>query len=99
MAGKNEEYSKFLSDVSPQKVFWVHNDGSLKNLDDLAMVLEMMPDDVFKHHVNRDKNDFANWINEVIGDIELAKDIRKLKTRDVIFKVIKKRISDLQKSG
>jgi len=57
-------------------------DGSkLRDLRDLAFALGTMADDVFWHHANDARNDFANWINDVIKDKELANRIKGIKDR------------------
>jgi hypothetical protein len=99
MADKAEEAKRLLSDVDPQKAFWLYGGKVLRNLNELSESLKSMTEEVFKYHVNKEKNDFANWINDVIGDIDLTKDLRKLKTREVISKVVDKRISDLKKAA
>jgi len=99
MADKAEEARRLLSDVDSQKAFWLYGGKVLRNLNDLSDALKSMTEETFKYHVNKEKNDFANWINDVICDIDLAKDLRKLKTREVISKVVEKRVSDLKKAA
>ena len=50
----------------------------------------------FLHHVNRQKNDFAKWISEVVGDAILAQRIRVLKTREAMAKAVQQRINALK---
>ena len=40
-----------------------------------------MADDVFWHHVNEAKNDFACWIDDSIKDKELAKEMHNIKNK------------------
>ena len=40
-----------------------------------------MPEWVFAHHVNSEKNDFATWINDVFGERWLAAKVRSAKTK------------------
>ena len=42
----------------------------------LAFVAEDMTDDVFSHHVTKEKNDFATWIEQGLNDTELAARVR-----------------------
>jgi len=51
-----------------------------------------MNDWVFNHHVNNSRNDFANWVNDILEEKTLAEDLKSLKNiRDMelaIFKYI-----------
>lgn len=88
--------SKFLENVPDDKVFWLCDGRILRNLHELADALENMSNDVFEHHVNKEKNDFSSWINDVIGDKKLANDLRKIKKINSTLKKIKSRISKIK---
>jgi len=92
----NEEKEFYLREVEPERFFWVNNGAVLKNMEGLLSI-ESMDDDTFKHHVNKEKSDFYNWVNEVVGDKKLAKDIAKLKTKATMLKKIKARLASLKK--
>ena len=92
-----EKAKSILKDVPPDKYFWLCNGKILKNLKELEEELGRMSFDTFHYHVNPYKNDFANWINDVIGDTTLANEIRKLKTRRSIARHIKKRREYLER--
>lgn len=70
-----------IIDVAPESVFWVGLNGgeTLKNLIELRDALETMSEEQFDFHTKRDGNDFANWIEGVIGHENLAKEIKKAK--------------------
>jgi hypothetical protein len=86
----------YLSDVAGEFVFWICDGRTLRNLGDLASALKDMNDDVFNYHVNKEKNDFAKWIHDVIGDKTLATSIAKLKTKGGIATKIGNRINLLK---
>ncbi len=67
-------------ETGEEKRFWVCDGRVLKNLRELADVLEKMPKDVFNHHVTKERNDFAIWVNDVFGDKKLAGGLKKAKT-------------------
>ena len=48
---------------------------------ELAEGLVAMSDDVFAYHVNSEKNDFCNWVRDVIQDDELASDLARANSR------------------
>ena len=52
--------------------------------------LERMSDDHFAHHVNEQKNDFANWVEEVLCDGDCAQALHKVNERNKAHKVVKK---------
>jgi hypothetical protein len=73
--------------------FYFSSGDSAGSLDELLEKLKSMDEDCFEHHVNEDKNDFAAWISECVGDKALAKRISTLKERREIIKVIAKKVN------
>ena len=63
----------------PQKYFFLHEGGELKSLEELYIELQTMEPRVFEHHVNEERNDFANWIRDVMDDRYLAHNSRPLR--------------------
>jgi len=78
---KKEVVELWLKDVPPDKVFWFHDGRRVKNLDELATTLREMPEETFHYHVTADKNDFGNWVRDVIGDVTLANELQKATTQ------------------
>lgn len=75
--------------ISPKKTmiyatneasFWTRDGQILNSLQALSDTLLEIDLEVFSHHVTKDKNDFADWVDHVLNDIECAKSIRKAKT-------------------
>ncbi len=94
--GSIRDAKKILSNVPDERVFYVSNGKVLKNLKDMAKELEKMSLNTFHTHVNPYKNDFANWVNDVIGDSVLSDEIRKLKTRKSMTRHVNMRIKQLK---
>ena len=94
-----EEARKYLNDVAPEQCFWVNNGPILKNLEELANVLPQMNDDSFKHHVNNEKNDFSVWINDIIGDKNLANGLLSSKNKISAAKKVMARLNSLKKKA
>ncbi len=86
---------KVLRNVEPNKVFVCINGEVLYNIRDLEKKIVSLDRDTFLYHHNN--NDFSRWIEEVIGDIHLAKEVKKCKTQSQIQKVVRKRINQLKK--
>ncbi|MFH1053192.1 MAG: hypothetical protein V1740_02130 [Candidatus Woesearchaeota archaeon] len=56
-----------------------------------------MDDETFKHHVNKEKNDFSEWIRVVFKDEELANAVKKTASRNIIAKLIEEKIKNIKK--
>ena len=92
-----KEAKRILGHVPGESVFWLNDGRSLGTLKDLSKVIGRMKKDVFEHHVNKEKNDFSNWIHDIIKDNKLASDLKKLKTKAGMAKKIKARVKQLEK--
>ena len=76
-------------EISPDKYFYLVYGNVLTNLKDLISALKDMKKEIFNYHVTKDKNDFANWIENVFENKKLATEIRKIKTAKGIIQKIK----------
>ena len=94
-----DEARKYLSDVASEQCFWINNGPILKNLEELANVLPEISDDTFQHHVNNEKNDFSNWIKDVVGDQQLANDLLSSKSKYSALNKIRNRLNSLKKKA
>jgi hypothetical protein len=79
---------KLYKNVSPEEYFYLHNGVVIKNLHELIDALEVMDEETFKHHVNDNRNDFSNWVKEVIKDINIAEKLNKAKTKNEMIKIL-----------
>jgi len=68
-------------EVTPDKYFVLCDGRKIKSGKELADILQLINDDMFKYHVTDTKNDFANWINDIFGEQELAKKLRTVRNR------------------
>lgn len=50
-------------------------------MQELADDLATMTDESFAYHVNAEKNDFVNWVRDIIGDKKLLEDLVGAKDR------------------
>ena len=89
----------FEIDIKPEECFRLSNGRILKNLYELMNALESMDDDTFRYHVNKNKNDFENWIRYVFKDGELANLISNSQTREGIMESIGMRLFEPNKKG
>lgn len=91
------EARRILSKAPFQVSFWLCTNEQLRSLEELSVALKKASDDVFRYHVNRDKNDFEAWIRETIKDKELAREISRIKTRATLIRKLDERIAELRK--
>ena len=88
---------KRLADVPPEKQFWCSDGRSFKDLSELAAGLEQISEETFRYHANETKNDFSNWIRDVIGDEQLSRDLQKSLSRARAAQVVADRVAWLRK--
>ena len=79
-------------EASPTQWFVLANGEAIKDVRALADALERIEDHVWAHHVQPDRNDFANWIRDVFQDLDLANKIAVAKDRKHAQLVIYKHI-------
>lgn len=65
----------------------------LKNISELVFAIEQMAHQEFERHVNNHNNDFANWIEHVFKNKELANELRKDTSKRHILQVLKKELN------
>ncbi len=71
------------------KAFYMADGTVVYSLIDLPAVIERADDNTFTHHVNSEKNDFANWIRDVFNVSTLANKISKKTTKEALVKELK----------
>lgn len=55
-------------------------EATLRTLDDLSEAVNLMDPETFHAHVDKEKNDFASWVEFVFEEKELAEQMRKFPT-------------------
>lgn len=74
--------------TDPEKYFYVQGGETLTSLEELFAELQTMDKQTYHHHVNEERNDFANWVRDVMGDRFLAKNIELATERDQVLKLL-----------
>ncbi len=92
-----ETLSAYLNDVPEDKKFWSSDGKIFRNLSELADSLRSMSEETFSSHVNNEKNDFAKWVYDVIGDISLSESLRNVTSKKETEKKIKARIASIKR--
>jgi hypothetical protein len=96
MVTNKETYQSWLANVAQDKVFWCHDGGVVKNLDELVAALRAMSDETFRYHAAVDNNDFSNWVRDVIGDRTLANQLQKAMTQATAARKVETRLGWLK---
>jgi hypothetical protein len=92
-----QEAKRHLADVPNENVFRCHDGLTLQGMKELGNALNSMADETYVFHANTEKNDFTNWVRDVIKDDVLAKDLQKAMNRTHAAKLVASRISALSK--
>ncbi len=64
--------------------FMLKNGQEIKSILELYHCLKNMDDEMFNFHANANKNDFANWLSDVFGEIDLANKIRQKPRQEIL---------------
>lgn len=75
-----------------EECFWTTDGRILTNLLELRDALEGMSQEIFSHHVTKDKNDFANWVEDILSDHELGASLRRAKKPATAHTVVVRRL-------
>ena len=92
-----QEAERFLANVPEEYMFKCCDGRILKNIQELRDCLNGMTDETFSYQVNKQKNDFSNWVKDVIGDEKLATDLRKSPTKTHAYIIVVARVAFLSK--
>jgi hypothetical protein len=87
---------KQLENVPEENTFRLKSGQQIKNLYELSIHLAGMDDATFQHHVNDEKNDFRNWIFDIVKDDRLADRIAGTKDRAKMAKIVEKRVTAIE---
>lgn len=79
------EWAVQKKEIPPRQYFILRNGQPIKSLHDLMEAITYIDDATFNHHVGEYRNDFANWVGDIIGNTELAQEIRSAKDREGII--------------
>jgi hypothetical protein len=85
-----------LGDVPQGKQFWCHDGRVVNNLPELGVALKQMDEETFRHHSSESRNDFSNWVRDVIGDDKLSRDLLKSTAQAQAAKCIDDRVAWLR---
>jgi len=100
MAIRNkEDAQRVLRHVPDVKRFYCHDGEILNNIYDLKTALGKMHSSTYRHHVTEEKNDFARWVREVLGDDKLSHDMAKCQDQKETAAAVSERITWLREKA
>ncbi len=70
--------------------FWMNDGQILNTLVALEQALKKMDNVVYKYHTAAGRHDFANWVEDVLHDVECATALRSAKTAKSAHTVVVK---------
>ena len=85
---KADRFKLFNRVVSHDVAFRLVSGKLLLSLNDLLHELHVMDDEVFKHHVSSDKNDFSDWVLHVFKEEKLALLIKSCEDKSSLVKLL-----------
>ncbi len=88
--------AKSLVYADNETSFWVSDGQILNSLVALRDALAAMEKATYVHHVTKDRNDFALWVETVLGDKACAKDLRQAKSAGGAKLVVVKHLKTYQ---
>ena len=91
-----DDLKKYLEDVPWDSSLKLSDGKTIHSLEQLPVVLMFCDDAVFDSHVNSQKNDFANWIRDVIGYGELADKVSTIKNKEEFLKLLEQSINEIK---
>ncbi len=86
---KDEEIPLFHM-ATPKEQFICLHGKSIASIEGLAYYLLSMPDEVFFHHVTKQRNDFATWFTEVFHQNTLARLINDCHDKNTMSEILLK---------
>lgn len=89
------EFKKASSD----KVFRLHNNQSASNVKDLYLAIKDMQEEDFVKYCNDEKNDFYNWIVDVLEEHELGANMAGVKSHRETQNIIKRHVAGVYLSN
>ncbi len=93
----NQEKLKYLADVPEEYVFRCCDTGVFRNMRELRDGLANMSEGAYDYHANAEKNDFSQWVKDIIKDEKLAADLRNAPSKSDAASRVASRITSLMR--
>jgi transketolase len=86
---------RVLGQVPADVAFRTNNGVVIRSIPELHRAILVMDDKTFRYHVNSGRNDFAQWIEDIQKDQELAHVLRAAMTKAAVTRILGSRIGQL----
>ena len=73
---------KFLAEVAQEYAFRRYDGRVLRSIQELSDALSVMTDATFGYW-NTEKKDLSNWVRDIIGDVQLARELEKANSQSL----------------
>ena len=93
-ASRRLKASASLTQAPADKCFWVNHGPVLKDLRELRDALVSgISEEQFAFHAGAGKNDFATWVDHVLGDAKCAVSLRRARTRAAAARAVERALA------
>ncbi|MBI3037022.1 hypothetical protein HYY73_04725 [Candidatus Woesearchaeota archaeon] len=83
-------------EVEPELALWLSNGATVRSLNELAATLKKLSAKDYKEHVNKERNELADWVKEILNDDSLARQLRRAKTKGQAAQAIEREMKKLK---
>ena len=80
---EKERAQKLLAEVARTDIFRCYDDQVLRSMQDLSNAFCAMTDETYAYHWRTGKKDIIKWVRDIIGDVELARNLEKANSRSL----------------
>ena len=91
----NEQANVLLMKAPEEHVFWCHDGTIFRDIKDLADGLGTMSGEIYAYHASLERNDFCNWVRDVIGDQDLAGELAEATSQTQAAECVTSRLHGL----
>lgn len=91
-----ESETAVKEEAEPELALWLSNGTAVTGLNELASALKKMSAADYKEHVNPERNDVAEWVQEILNDNGLARKLRQAKGKLQAAKAVEREIKALK---
>ncbi|MGM5482275.1 MAG: ABC transporter permease [Nanobdellota archaeon] len=81
---------KNIKSIDQNNAFTTKENKKIKNLLELSKFVKKLKRKEFADYVNQDKNEFAEWVSQRLGDENITADLYKTKRKSKTAKILKK---------
>jgi hypothetical protein len=90
---KEDPFTKIVAPLT------LENGIMISSIKELQEVLELLDEEIFKIHVNENKNDIADWVESKVENKEMANKLRNMKTKEEMLNLLKTFKGEKEKEG